>query len=588
MYGYIILGLVGFLAILLWGKLYPKPYPGIPYVEASSKCVKGDIPHLMSAIQDTGEVANSLFLISTKKLNQPMAQVLFPAIRNPLIVVDDYFEVEDILLRRQKEFDKAQTLVDVFAPMFPKGTLSQFTTPELKAQKRLWSEVMHPGFLRKHTAPNIYSATLDLVELWRLKSRIRGSGPFDVMEDLKNATLDAIWAALLGKSLGTTRAEIMKLRAKINNTNIQQPTRPGILIKSEVEYVERAIARNSRTVMPSWAQKLETWTPRYWRFRRRIITEVANITYDAVHHYQNLEAGALEADNSGTCMMDLVLRRRTLQTIKAGERPSDPATDQKMLDELFVILVGVSFSFERDSKSFVLTDSMSKGHDSTANTLAWFLKFMENNVQAQKELRIVLKASFPDTEYPPVEQILEMNIPYLDAVCEEIFRLSGTSKAAIRQATVDTTILGYRVPKGSEVLLNIHINHDLPPLTGSNRTTTSRAAVAKYGTSPHTATMPALNIFEPRRWLRKDPETGRETFNPYSMPSLAFGGGMRGCFGRKLAVMKLRIIVVMLIISFEIQELPSEFKSMRAFEAVFRQPQQPFVSIKELNSAEHR
>lgn len=121
--------------------------------------------------------------------------------------------------------------------------------------------------------------------------------------------------------------------------------------------MEGAIARNSRTILPSWAQKLETWTPRYWKFRRRITTEITNITNDAVSHYKNLEAGALETDNSGTCMMDLVLRRHTLQAIKAGEKPSDPATDQRILDELFVILVGVSSSSGRDSKKFVLIDS---------------------------------------------------------------------------------------------------------------------------------------------------------------------------------------------------------------------------------------
>ncbi|KAH6950939.1 cytochrome P450 [Fusarium avenaceum] len=503
----------------------------------------------MSAIQDT-------------------AQVLFPFIRKPLIVVDDYFEVEDILLRRQREFDKAQTLVDVFYPIFPKGTLSQFTTPERKAQKRLWSEVMHPGFLRKNTAPNIYKAALDFVELWQLKAKVRGSEPFDVMHDLKNATLDAIWAALLGKSLGTTRAEIVKLQATVNGTNNQQPSNPETIVKSEIDYVESAIARNSRTFMPSLAQKLETWTPRYWKFRRRITTEITNITHDAVSHYKNLEASALETDNSGTCMMDLVLRRHNLLAIKAGKKPSDPATDQRILDELFVILVG--------------------GHDSTANTLAWFLKLMESNVQAQNELRTVLKTAFADTEYTSVGQIMEADIPYLDAVCEETFRLSGTSKGAIRQATVDTTILGYRIPKGSEVLLNIHMDHDSPPVTDSNRTTTSKAAASKHGASPRTTAMPALNIFEPRRWLRKDPATGDETFDLHSLPSLAFGGGMRGCFGRKLAVMEVRIMIVMLIISFEIQELPSELKSMRAFEAVFRQPQQPFVSIKGLSDAEHR
>jgi hypothetical protein len=52
--------------------------------------------------------------------------------------------------------------------------------------------------------------------------------------------------------------------------------------------------------------------------------------------------------------------------------------------------------------------------------------------------------------------------------------------------------------------------------------------------------------------------------------------------GRKLATMEFRIAVVLLILNFEFLELPQELKSMLASEAIFRQPQKPFVRVKVL------
>jgi hypothetical protein len=65
----------------------------------------------------------------------------------------------------------------------------------------------------------------------------------------------------------------------------------------------------------------------------------------AVARYQGLEIGKLEDGAADTCAMDLVLRRQMLQARKADVAPSDPTKDESMLDEMFVMLVGVRFRF---------------------------------------------------------------------------------------------------------------------------------------------------------------------------------------------------------------------------------------------------
>lgn len=148
----------------------------------------------------------------------------------------------------------------------------------------------------------------------------------------------------------------------------------------------------------------------------------------------------------------------------------------------------------------------------------------------QKELRTALKVAFPGSRLPSVDQVLDSTIPYLDATCEECLRLAGTSKGNLRQALVDTEILGYKIPKGAELLLNYHINREPLPLHESQRSPSSRSALAKHGNCFTSAAGRDLANFDPRRWLTKD-KSGRETFDVYAIPSLSFGGGYRGCFG---------------------------------------------------------
>lgn len=155
---------------------------------------------------------------------------------------------------------------------------------------------------------------------------------------------------------------------------------------------------------------------------------------------------------------------------------------------------------------------------------------MGQNQGPQTELRAVLKAAFLDEKLPSASSIIDASIPYLDATCEETLRLAGTSKGSVRQALVDTEILGYKIPKGAELLLNYHVNREPFPLNGLQRGMSSQASVAKHGDGFAGVAGRDLASFEPRRWLLKD-EAGRETFNAYAIPSLAFGGGFRGCFG---------------------------------------------------------
>ncbi|KAL1869130.1 hypothetical protein Daus18300_005666 [Diaporthe australafricana] len=550
------LAVVGGLVLWLRPKLYPKPYPGIPYNLHSASRLTGDIPDLIPVIEAKNEFSESMFAITTQKLGVPIAQMLFPGIRLPMIILEDPYEIQDILLRRAKQFDKAPMSVDIFGPMFPNSTLAQYTTPELRELKREWADTMKKDFLMRTAAPKIRKSTMDLIELWRLKASAAPGEPFRTLEDFKYSALDAIWVAAVGEEPGVTRFEIKKLQSQIAGTVPPEGQSVGAFIMNEVVYISETIARNSTSPSPKWAQRFETWTPRYRKCRKVVNTEVGRSLRRAVDRFEDFELGNLEREDFDTCMVDLVLRRRILEARKADKSQiADPTQNPSLIDMLFVMLVA--------------------GHDSTANVLSWFCKFMEASPTVQSELRTTLRTAFPGAGVPSAEDILQANIPCLDGACEEAFRLAGAAKAQLRRTLEDVEILGCKVPKGAEVFMNLQVNR-LHATTDEFK----RSAASQEHKREDEAERD-LKSFEPRRWLVTD-GTGKTSFNANAIPALAFGGGYRGCLGVKLARMEFRIVVVLLILSFEFLPLPEEFRTTSCTEKIFRQPDTPYARLRAL------
>ena len=595
----VLLGLaaVVFLLYTLRSWLYPKPLPGIPFNPESARRFLGDMPNLVATLKDMEEFSEGLFTVSTQNLGTPIAQVLFPSrFSKPIVILEDAREIEDIVMRRNKEFDRAPMAVDLFGPMFPHSTLAMYASPELKATKRLWADCMSPEFLRKAVAPSMYKAAAELVDLWRLKSETvyKNQQPFSVLDDFKNAALDAIWVAVVGDYPGMSRYEM----AKLKNPGAKIPEPPSAFLRDEVNYISDTISKSSNTPSPKWAQIVRTWTPRYRQFRSKIMAEMTRLMMNAMERYSALDMDKLEVDDADTCMTDLVLRRLVLEAKKENRPPIDPAKDKRILNEMIIMLVGVSPPLFHFSTRPIYTSTLTnpplakQGHDSTANTLTWFSRFMAlpENQPVQSQLRSALQAAFPPEKgLPAVNQIIQADIPYLDGVIEEAFRLSGTAKGNLRQALVDTTVLGCHIPKGTEIFMNYHYTRSprIPAEENKRSETSQKASLTKAKQQTGQTALapggdPAANLgqFEPRRWLVRDEKTGEERFNAYAIPAIAFGGGYRGCSGKRLAVMEFRIFVVLLVLSFEFLELPEEMSSLEAIEKIFREPKKPFVRVR--------
>ena len=159
---------------------------------------------------------------------------------------------------------------------------------------------------------------------------------------------------------------------------------------------------------------------------------------------------------------------------------------------------------------FVMTieDMFLAGYETTSTTLRWLISFLVKYPNYQEEIQcqlddIVGKRS-PSLDDRP-------NLPLIQATITETLRLGNTVPNAVAHVTmIDTTLCGYRVPKGTMVFPNTQSIH-LDPECWENPTE-----------------------FNPYRHIDKDGNliTNQANFYP-------FGAGRRVCAGEALAKVEL-------------------------------------------------
>lgn len=189
--------LVAFAAALLafYHYLLPKPLPGIPYNPEALKSILGDVPDLMA--DDRG--AMDWLLEQSRRHQGPICQVFLRPFSKPYVLLSDFREAEDIMLRR-REWDRSDYSIDLLGGQAPYHHINQKTGPVWKAHRRLLQDLMQPRFLNQVAAPNIYSSTLDLINLWTEKERLSGGRPFSAEKDIFYASLDAVLEFSFGAS----------------------------------------------------------------------------------------------------------------------------------------------------------------------------------------------------------------------------------------------------------------------------------------------------------------------------------------------------------------------------------------------------
>lgn len=237
--------------------------------------------------------------------------------------------------------------------------------------------------------------------------------------------------------------------------------------------------------------------------------------------------------NDANCVVDLVAGLERTPSLSGSVMPIE-----ELSDELFTYMIG--------------------GSETTAVSLRWAVKFLAKYPEVQRKLKAELtRMNIPsalneDAPLTTFAELTDSQVPYLEAVCNEILRVAKVANITTRQGThsfsfidcklftndrwvytalCDTDILGHAIPKGTTVFFTItgtsfsETEKDRERLSALDPVR-SKSSVRKFGYWGNDN-----EEFIPERWIT---EEGK--FNLRAGPHLPFSVGPRGCYGQKLAV----------------------------------------------------
>ncbi|TVY64024.1 Cytochrome P450 monooxygenase TRI13 [Fusarium oxysporum f. sp. cubense] len=561
------------LLFCLYNLALPKPIPGIPYNKSATKRLLGDLPDLIEYQKHTGE-QRRWFALQNQKFNSPVCQVFIRPFGKPRVIVSDFRETQDILSKRLKDFDRSDRAREAFAGIVPHQMLSyQTVDPKFKKHRELMRDLMSPKFLNQVSAPEIYSKVNTLVKLWHEKSLHAAERPFDAKRDIQRATLDVITAVSFGlenENSATKRQLDDMLSRSTAGVTLTQPEKkivgfPVHPLTTELDAtltIVESAAVGFSSAIPRWHYWVLSQFP-YLKNAARVREEWTRSEIDEAVKAIS-KAGSENAWATRSALEFMVLRETA--AAKKAQRP--PRFHRRRIyDELFGFIIA--------------------GHDTTAATLSWGVRYIADAPQAQGKLRSLLQNVFStalaEHRQPTIDEITSASIPYLDAVIEETLRLSAVLPIVSREAMVDTMILGHTIPKGTSVFFTLNGASFMKPaieIPENIRSQSSQGTKSRYGEWR----AEDVEQFIPERWIDVD-DKGVETYNAMKGPFLTFGSGPRGCYGRRLAYLQLRIFWVLLMWNFEFLPVDPELRTQDVVEHVGVEPRESYVRLRKVENS---
>ena len=275
----------------------------------------------------------------------------------------------------------------------------------------------------------------------------------DFAREMVGLTIEIVTKALFGSTISASIAEVWSNMNLVNRVGIKRIRNPF--------------------AAPTWIPTREN------REVEAVVKLIDRVTMEIIENRRN-----------ATPEDDLLQMLLDVQDEDTGERMSD----RQIRDEVITLFVA--------------------GHETTVNAIAWAVFELGRNpeiyAKAKAEIQTIIGTRTPSFDDVP-------KLTYLANLVNETLRLYPPAYAIPRVSIADDEILGYRIPKNTNIMLNIFAIHRHP----------------KYWHEPLT--------FNPDRFANLDLKGDRKyTFFP-------FGGGPRICIGNNFALMEMILILTVLL-----------------------------------------
>ena len=424
----------------------------------------------------------------------PLYQIRFGPYR--VAVLSDRAEIQRILADRPDGFRRPSNLEAAASEMRLKGVFAA-EGEDWRRQRRIVVDALNRARIEDFF-PRLATTVGRLQRRWE---RAADAGdPVDLSRDLMRFTVDVTTQLAFG--------------IDINTLETSGPT----------------IQRHLDKVFPVLHRRLNSPFP-YWRFIRLPADRKLDRALDALE----LEFAAMVKS----------VRERL-------ER--EPERRQSPRDFLEAIVIEMEAEGSRVTNEEIFANVgnlLLAGEDTTANTIAWTVHLLTGNPDWLDRCRREIEAltASDSTGLEDFEQTKRM--PVIDAVSSESMRLKPVAPLHTLEALHDTWILGYRIPKGTMIIMLLrHLATRDEHFANGDR-------------------------FDPERWLLK--QEARQ--GPHDHRAFVpFGGGPRFCPGRNLAMLEIRTVLAMLCSNFDVLRVDRDGVSEQVAFTMF--PTNLFVRMK--------
>ncbi|KAI3859516.1 hypothetical protein MKW98_027113 [Papaver atlanticum] len=180
-----------------------------------------------------------------------------------------------------------------------------------------------------------------------------------------------------------------------------------------------------------------------------------------------------------------------------------------------------SQNYPEDVIVFAIYESYLLGVDSTSTATTWAFAFLMREPSVQEKLYQELK-NFTADNNRTILKVEDVNkLPYLQAAVKETMRMKPIAPLALpHKACKDTSLMGKKVEKGTNIMVNIHALHH----------------TEKVWTEPYRSM--------PERFLQKQDKAMEQSLLPFS-------AGMRICAGMKLGKLQFSFSLANLVKAFK-------------------------------------
>jgi cytochrome P450 len=299
--------------------------------------------------------------------------------------------------------------------------------------------------------------------LGRWRKRTEDGQPLDIASEMQALTFTIVGKALFGADLGG-EAEVVERSS-------------SVILEHSYHRLEKLIE------WPGWVP-----TPRNRRFRR------AMIALDRIVH--RLITERRHSSTASSDLLSLLLRA-------CEEETSGQMTDEQLRNETLTLLLA--------------------GHETTANALTWTWYLLSKHPAVRRRLAAEVAQVLGD-RVPTADDL--SGLTWTRMVIQEAMRLYPPIWAMERRALEDDNIAGYRIPRGSTVVISPYVTHRR----------------LDFWDNPEG--------FDPERFL---PEQSAARPHYAYIP---FGGGQRLCIGNNFALLEAQIIVAMVMRAYRLDLVP--------------------------------